>query len=217
MPSPEALEQIADIRIPPGRPVIICDVDEVVVHFIRGLENYLDRNGLWLHPQSFALNGNIKRKSDGEALATAELKHHLMRFFDEDIHRLEAIDGAGAALNALAAHAEVIMLTNLPADFRQARVENLAGHGLNFPVIANEGAKGPTVAALLDGHSAPAVFIDDIPNYLKSVRDHHPVTHLVHFMQDDRFGRHVEPLDYVGLRAKTWAEVQPHIAALVAL
>jgi hypothetical protein len=43
-------EQILQLELDPQRPLLLCDVDEVVVHFLRGLENWLDRNGLWLDP-----------------------------------------------------------------------------------------------------------------------------------------------------------------------
>lgn len=209
------LEHISQVDLPPGRPVIICDVDEVVVHFIRGLEAYLDRNEMWLDASSFALNGNVKRKADNEPLDTDELRTRLADFFEQDIHRLEAIADAAPTLNALAHHAEVVMLTNLPAKFRTRRIENLFGHGLEFPVITNEGPKGPAVEQLLQQHSASAIFIDDIPTYLNSVKDHCEHVELIHFMQDERFARHVDHVERAGLRTDNWQDVHNHVLALL--
>ncbi len=41
--------------------------------------------------------------------------------------------------------ADVIMLTNLPHEAGDDRRANLAGHGLNFPVVTNSGPKGPAI------------------------------------------------------------------------
>ena len=207
--------QIEKVEVESERPLVICDVDEVVVHFIRGLEGFLERNDMWLHPQSFALNGNIKRKHDDEPVPANQLGDVLNRFFDEEIHRLEVIEGAASSLNTLSEHASVIMLTNLPGQFHDRRVDNLKLHGLEFPVISNKGPKGPAVKELLRNHRAESVFVDDIPNYLQSVSEHCPEVHLVHFMQDIRFGRHVGELNNVSLRADNWSTVHTHISSLL--
>jgi hypothetical protein len=209
------IRHIDGIKIDRSRPMIICDVDEVVLHFIKGLERYLDKNGMWLHPQSFSLNGNIKKRHNGEAISTSQLAECLNAFFEDSMKTLEPIEGAVDALTALATQAEVVMLTNLPDQFHKDRKINLSSIGLDVPVVANQGPKGPAVDALLKDHRAPAVFIDDIPNYIKSVKEHRPDVHLIHFIQDERFGRHVAPLDYVSLRTDNWQVVHDHILHLI--
>ena len=204
-------EQILGLRLDPARPLLLCDVDEVVVHFLRGLEGWLDRNGLWLDPASFALNGNIRRKSDNEPLPPDEIGPALMSFFADETEHLEAIDGAPQALDNLAEHGDIIMLTNLPVQFREARVENLRRHGIHHPVVTNSGPKGPAIAALAANHEAPVVFIDDNNGYLKSAADYVPRTYLVHFMQDERFGRHVQREDHIHHSTDNWADAGSHI------
>lgn len=208
--------QIASLRLDPGRPLLLCDVDEVVVHFLRGLEGWLDRNGLWLDPASFALNGNIRRKSDNEPLPGDEIGPALMAFFEAETANLDVIDGAVEALDSLSAEADIIMLTNLPARFRDARTANLRRHGIEFPVVTNSGPKGPAIAALVGAHAAPVVFIDDNNGYLKSAADHVPHTHLVHFMQDERFGRHVPREDHIHHRTDNWRDAHRHIGSVIA-
>ncbi len=154
--------------------MLICDVDEVVVHFLKGLEAYLDERGLWLDPASFALNGNIRYKAGNAPLPGSELGRLLMDFFAARTRHLAAIDGAVDALTTLSEHADIVMLTNLPDDFRADRIANLAGHGIAFPVVTNEGPKGPAVSAIAAGRRAPVVFIDDNHGYLASARDHEP-------------------------------------------
>ena len=48
MISEPTLAQIANLQLRSNRPLVICDVDEVVVHFTRDFEDFLDGLGLWL-------------------------------------------------------------------------------------------------------------------------------------------------------------------------
>ncbi len=192
----------------------MCDVDEVVVHFLKGLEGWLDRNGLWLDPASFALNGNIKHKHDNQPLSEDLVGPAIMSFFEELTHSLEAIEGAVPALQALANQGEIVMLSNLPSQFKQERISNLASHGLTFPLVTNSGPKGPAIAAIAAQHVAPVVFIDDHTGYLKSAAEHLPGANLVHFMQDERFGRHVTQQDYIHYRTDNWPDARRHIEAV---
>lgn len=207
--------QIARLRLA-GRPLVICDVDEVVVHFTRDFESYLEQRGLWLDTSSFALNGNIRGLDGGLSIPAAEVQSLIERFFAERTLHLEPIDGAVDALLRLAEAADVVMLTNLPHAAAEDRRSNLQRHGLSFPVVTNSGPKGPAVKALAGLAQGPTVFIDDSPGFLASAREHAPDVHLIHFLHDDRFARHIEPLDYVSLRTHSWAEVRPHASRLIA-
>ena len=215
MPLDSTLQQISELQIEQSKPLVICDVDEVVLHFLSGFERYLHRNELWLDPASFALNGNVKYKETAEPVDDHRLRQHFADFFDQEAHQLEPINGAAAALANLAEVANVVMLTNLSEQYRQARIRNLTDHGMPYPVVSNQGPKGPAVEAMTVEHEHPIIFIDDIPNYLRSVGDFCPEVELVHFMHDDRFGRHIPPLDYVSLRADNWIDVHSHINAVL--
>jgi hypothetical protein len=39
---------------------------------------------------------------------------------------------------------------------------------------------------------------------------------LIHFLHDDRFAQHIEPLSYVSLRTAHWDEARPYILQLIA-
>jgi len=213
-PSEDTAEQVSQLRLDKSRPLLVCDVDEVVVHFLKGLESWLDRNGLWLDPASFALNGNIKHKNDNQPLAEDLVGPAIMSFFGELTQSLEAIEGAVPALQALAKQGEIVMLSNLPSQFKQERISNLASHGLTFPLVTNSGPKGPAIAAIAAQHIAPVVFMDDHTGYLKSAAEHLPRANLVHFMQDERFGRHVNQKDYIHYRTDNWPDARRHIEAV---
>ena len=74
--------------------LVICDVDEVVVHFTRALEVYLGERDLWLDTSSFALNGNIRRQIGNDALPAAEIGKLIDDFFITRTRHLEPIEGA---------------------------------------------------------------------------------------------------------------------------
>ncbi len=196
--------QISKLRLDRSRPLVICDVDEVVVHFLRGLEAFLDDQGLWLDPASFALNGNIRAKNTNEPIPGAQIGGLIERFFSERTGVLEAIDGAAEALHSVSAHADVVMLTNMPDAYKQDRIENLVGHGMHYPVISNAGPKGPSVRYLSEKVKAPIVFIDDTPSNVKSVTEHAPEVHVLHFMQDHRFRRHLPELQGIIGSVDNW-------------
>ncbi len=207
-------EQISELRLDKARPLLLCDVDEVVVHFLKGLEKWLDQNGLWLDPASFALNGNIRHKHDNRPLEDEKVGPVIMSFFEEFTHTLEVIEGAVPALQALSEQSDIVMLSNLPSQFSQERVENLASHGLTFPLVTNSGPKGPAVSAIASEHAGPVVFIDDHTGYLKSASEYLPAINLVHFMQDERFGRHVADQPFVHHRTDNWTDAHRHIDAV---
>lgn len=215
MPSSFTRAQIEALSLSRQGPLLICDVDEVVVHFISAFEAFLEAQGLWLDFEGFALAGNVRHIETGESIS-AEAVHELVHgFFAARTRTQELIPGSVEALNRLSDLAEIVMLTNLPGDFRQERIDNLLGHGLSHPVVVNSGPKGPAVRLLADNHPGPVIFIDDSPSYLASVHEHNPDCHLIHFLQDVRLQKVVEPMPWLSLRTADWAEVEAHVRAII--
>ena len=211
------IEQLAKLSLAQHRPLVICDVDEVVVHFTRAFEAYLAARDLWLDTSSFALNGNIRRKDTDEPVPAGLVGEMVDDFFHQHTAELDAIDGAIAALHDLARDSQVVMLTNLPHHARDKRIDNLQKHGLDFPVVTNSGPKGPAIRHLADQTRETVVFVDDSPGFIASARQHAPQVRLIHFLHDDRFARHIEPLDFVSLRTASWDEALPHIKQLIGI
>ncbi len=197
------------------RPLVICDVDEVVVHFTRDLEIYLGLRGLRLETSNFALSGNIRRKSDGHAIERAAIQKLIEEFFMDHAHGMQPIDGAVEALQHIGEVANIVLLTNLPHEAGALRRRNMADLGLAFPVVTNAGPKGPAVKSLAGLADGAVVFIDDSPGFIASAFEHAPEVHLVHFLHDERFARHAEPLNYVSLRTGSWTEAKPHVLKLI--
>ncbi|WP_417520202.1 hypothetical protein [Minwuia sp.] len=202
--------QLDAIHIEPGRPLIISDADEVLFAFMAGLETYLQGEGLSFDFSSFAITGNVK-DSDGRALDQAAVRTHLGTFFERHTGELHPVDGAAEALAELSEEAQVVVLSNIPLARRAARASALARHGMDYPLIANEGAKGPAVSALFARARAPAVFIDDIPHNHASVREHADDVHRLHFVADTRLAKLIPKADDSHARADTWPEARPII------
>ena len=214
LPVPVA-EQLAGLDLHPGRPLLIADADEVLFYFMRGLEGFLDRQGLYFDWRSYALYGNIRRRDDDSPMAAEQLHPLLQGFFAEATESLAPVDGAAAALADLGRHAQIVVLSNLPLTARPARQRALARHGMAYPLIANTGPKGPAVAHMRQRVDAPAVFIDDIPHNHASVAQLAPTTHRLHFVADPRLAALLGPAPDCHHRAASWDDIHSHVAALL--
>lgn len=200
-----------------GRPLLVVDVDEVVVHMVGHMMPWLAGLGLRLDLTSYRLGGNIKDIRTGEPVAEEHIKALIQRFFDEEIHRQGVVDHAADVLERLQARWQVILLTNVPHHRADKRAASLVAQGVTASLLTNEGAKGPPVAlmrqmALAAGAPDLVVFIDDSPNNLESVRASVPSARLIHFIAHEG----LRPLvrDVAGVRLKTgdWLAVEQAVA-----
>ncbi|MEZ5841162.1 MAG: hypothetical protein R3D02_12315 [Hyphomicrobiales bacterium] len=203
--APHTAGQIAELRLA-GRPLVVCDVDEVVMSFIGPFETFLIDSGYRLVARSYGLTGNIERLDDGTAIRQAEVGRLLDTFFARETGRQRPVEGAIEALAALDAVADIVFLTNLPAAYRDERAAALARHGVPYPVVANDGPKGPAVTRLAAGAARPVFFLDDSPSNIISVRDAGAATHVIHFVADRRFFDLVDPIDGIALKSNSWPE-----------
>lgn len=192
--------------IDPARPLIICDADEVLVEFIKGLERFLNRQDLELDLVSFRIHGNVRHRQTGQPVEDARVTGLIDQFFATDTAHLDPVPGAARALAALEPHAQVIILSNLPATAREARAENLARHGMAYPVMAGSGPKGEIVRPMIEHMRAPVVFIDDLPPHHASVASVAPHVQRLHFVADTRLARLIGPSPHAHARIDTWPE-----------
>lgn len=203
-------QQIDAIRIEAGRPLIITDADEVLFAFMAGLERYLNGEGFTFDWSSFAISGNVRR-ADGTVVPRDEVRGHLAVFFDRHTEELDPVDDAAAVLSALSQRAQIVVLSNLPAAQGAARQRALIRHGMDYPLIVNEGLKGPAVRLMADRAAAPTVFIDDIPHNHSSVATAAPDVHRLHFVADPRLARLLPPAGDSHHRADRWPEARMFI------
>lgn len=207
----EVIEQLDALTIDPDRPLLISDADEVLFAFVRGLEDFLHDLGFELRLETFALTGNIRDRDSGEPLSASDVRALIQRFFAERTERLEPIEGAPQALQALAGRMQIMVLSNIPLAQRDARQRALDKHGMRFPIVANSGRKGGAVARLAARVNAPVVFVDDIPHNIDSVAEVAADVHRLHFVGDERLARLLDASARAHGRHDTWPEARAFI------
>ena len=208
-PAPEILVQLETLDLDASRPLIISDADEVLLRFMAQLEHFLEKRGLWIDLGNFAINGNIKSLETNEPVEFPDL---IDTFFDAETRDIQPTEGAAQSLETLAARAQIIVLTNLPAKNKQERIDNLNAHGMDYPVIVGSGAKGPAVAWLSARISAPVFFLDDIPHNVDSVAEHAPEVRRIHFVADPRLAKLIGPAKGATTRIDVWNEAYDWIS-----
>jgi hypothetical protein len=164
------------------RPLIVCDVDDVVLQFIDPFQLFIRSEGHEFLPRSFRLHGNIVSKADGTAIEDAEVSRLIEAFFEAQELWQTPLDLVVQTLDRLSENADILFLTAMPPRFQDQRRRLLDRTGLLFPLLATEQPKGPIVHALHADRALPVVFIDDMARNLHSVRDHVADCLLIHLM-----------------------------------
>lgn len=206
---------VETLQLDPDRPLIICDADEVLLQFIVGLENYLARQGFRLDLASFRIHGNVRHASTNEVAADDRVTQLIAEFFAAETLHLEPVAGASEALQNLSNRAQIVILSNLPASSRQARMENLTRHGMAYPVIAGSGPKGTIVQSIIKDVVAPIVFIDDLPPHHASVASVSPHVHRLHFVADPRLARLIGASRDAHARIDNWSDAEAWISSRI--
>lgn len=174
-----------------SRPLLITDCDEVLLYMIAHFRDWLaEEEGVTCDLSRGEFYQTMRRA--GEPIEPAEGWKLLNRFFDGQMHRQTAVEGAVQAITAIREHADVVVLTNL-LDFRQeARRRQLAEHGIDVRVFTNQGPKGPALQAILDEYRpSRAVFIDDLHQHHGSVFEVAPQVRRLHLCAEPQIAPHI--------------------------
>lgn len=205
-PSNITIPSLEDLGLSRERPLVLVDVDEVLGLFMQGFGDFLATHGLEMRIDRFALFQNIYRPGASEHLDLAEGKKLFDAFFAGHCHNLEPAPGAIDALNRLADHAEILILSNAPADAERLRTAWLRKHGLKHPLVLNSGPKGPIAAGLTAQTHHRTAFIDDLLPNLDSVAEHSPATATFQHVADLRLRDHA-PRSERHQRIDDWREL----------
>ncbi|MCY4035811.1 MAG: hypothetical protein OXF24_01655 [Hyphomicrobiales bacterium] len=208
----ETEAQICAVGLEHDKPVVICDVDEVLFQFLIPLERYLADVGHRLEMRSNAsLFGNVYATGSETPIENEEVGALLEKFYERDVESQPPIPGAAAALAGLSKRARVVIITNLPAAYGSRRQRALRVHGMDYPLIVNSGPKGKALAKLLHGHKAPSFFIEDMHMHLVSAAQIKGL-HCVQFAADTRLARLVKRAENA-YHAKGWGPAARYIEA----
>jgi hypothetical protein len=196
------------------RPLLICDADEVLVQFASTFETYLGELGYSINFTSFALNGNIHQRDTGVAATRKQVSQMLDDFFVDRIEACPPVPGAVEALQTLSQHADIVVLTNIPAVHEARREAALAGFGMAYKVYSNEGPKGPAVKALA-GARRKVAFVDDIGAHHQSVAETISHVHRLHLVSDMRLRPLIPAAPHAHARIDDWYEALPHLLGVL--
>ena len=210
-PSAPTLESLGLSR---ERPLVIVDVDEVLGLFMQGFGAFIAERGYELRFERFALFQNIYRPGAAEHLDLAEGRELFNAFFRAGCGEIEPAPGAVAALNRLKARAEILILSNAPAEAERLRGEWLRRHGLPRALILSSGPKGPITAGLVAQTRGKSAFVDDLIPNLDSVAEHSPATATFQHVADLRL-RPLAPRSDRHPRIDDWAALGEAIEAAV--
>ena len=213
---PETARQIAELAAD-DRPLLILDVDDVVLEFIRPFPHFLKSRGFGLTLASFRLTGNIAETASGRLIEQPEVTALLGDFFDTQADWQSVTDGAEQALASLGDRAEIVLLTAMPHRHRAARRAHLDALGLPYPLLTTEMAKGPAVAKLRGSKGRPVAFVDDQPSNLISARNSVADAHLFHLMADNSLRAFLPPVPDDIVSVEDWRDAAPKIASALGL
>ena len=197
-----------------SRPLVVTDCDEVLLHMVRHFGEWLGE----VHGMEFVLDGDpfaqpMTPKGAAQPLSLEDKWQYLDLFFDTEMHRQTAIEGAVAAIAELQREADVVVLTNLADRYTAARARQLAEHGISARVFTNQGPKGPALKAIIEEYApARAVFIDDLPQHHHSAAEVVPEVRRLHLCGEPLLAPHIDCAHRAGhahARIDTWAEALP--------
>lgn len=208
---PETARQIEELSRD-DRPLLVLDVDDVLVEFIRPFPDYLKSKGHELRLESFRLHGNVYDTASGEPAERETVSGLLDGFFADQEAWQTLTQGAAEALASFGDAAEIVLLTAMPHRHRDTRRRLLDSLGVRYPLLTTEAPKGPAIHALRGTSGRPVAFVDDLPPNLVSVREHVGDAHLFHLMSDNALRNLMPPIDDGIHTVDDWPDAAPRIA-----
>jgi len=195
-----------------GRPLLITDCDEVILHFASHFAEWVGEAAnldFALDAPGFA--GALKSR-DGRIVPEERVWPLLDMFFEGEMHRQNVVPGAAEALIEIGRHAEIVILTNIGDDYQANRVAQLEAFDIRHRVLCNRGGKGRPVLELIETmQPSAAVFVDDLSVHHESVAKHAPDVWRLHMIAEPRLASHTPASPHAHARIDDWGEALPWI------
>ena len=218
---PETLRQIEalapEARFAHERPLLVLDVDDVLVHFVGPLLRYFEGHGCRLQLQTFRLFGNVFDIETGAAVENDRVSALLDGFFGVQTDWQTPVEGAAQAVATIAGKAEVVLLTAMPHRHRDTRRGFLDRLGLTYPLLTTEMEKGPAIRRLRGLTGRAVAFVDDMPHNLASARRAVEDAHLFHLTADNSLRALLPEPPADATVVMDWQEAGGHIAQALRL
>ncbi len=188
-----------------GRPLIVSDCDEVLLHMVVPFRAWLDETHGIAFDFASPFEEALRHKDSGNPVARVLIWELLAGFFQTEMHRQTAIAGAVEAMVALSTRADIVIVTNIGEEQAAARAAQLRAVGLDAPVIGNRGGKGPVVARLMAQRRPPlTVFIDDLESNHESVAHHAPQVWRLQLVGERELAPHAPVATQAHTRIDDW-------------
>ena len=201
------LPQLECLTLDPNMPLLVVDVDEVLVGLASHLGEFAESKGYSLKLTGYQLDGALKRR-DGSEASKEEFRTLFTEFFETQTRHQRVYPDAAAVLQSIKLRAQIVILTNVPPYAEGDRIENLRGHGIDYPLIVNHGGKGEALAWLAQRAGDVTAFIDDSPTQIASVAEHAPKVQRLHYVGDDHLRTLLEPHPDAHHAPTTWREIE---------
>lgn len=189
-----------------GRPLLITDCDEVLLHMVAHFQDWLGE----AHAIDFTFETGdfadaLTDRRSGEPLGKEQVWPLLGSFFEAEMHRQTLVPGALEALGRIGEVADIVILTNLPDAAHSWRVDQLAAHGIAHEVVCNRGGKGVPAREIIARHAAGStVFVDDLPVHHASMAKHAPDVWRLHMVAEPRLAPAVPAAEHAHARIDDW-------------
>ena len=202
-----------------GRPLLISDCDEVLLYMVVPFAQWLDEAhdvhfniDTLFDPVTGGYLNAMRCKLTGDLVEQARVLPFLRAFFETEMYRQRPIDGAVAAINRLGRHADVVVLTNLTDDVRDARAAQLRDIGIDVPVFTNQGGKGELLGQIVARYApSVTVFVDDLPHQHGSVAKEVPDVIRLHMVGEPRVATQIKTADAAHARIDRWHDASDWI------
>ena len=190
-----------------GRPLLITDCDEVLLHMVSHFDAWLDEaHGIRFAFETGSFGEAMTNRKTGEQVPTERVWPLLDQFFRGEMHRQTLVPGAVEALGRIGEIADIVILTNLGDEAHPWRVEQLASHGIRHEVICNQGGKGVPARGIVERFGATrAAFVDDLPVHHASVAKHAPDIWRLHMIAEPRLAPVIPAAPEAHARIDDWA------------
>ena len=195
-----------------SRPLLVTDCDEVLLHMIVPFTNWLDEvhdvhfdvDNLF-HGETGDYQNAMRYKTGGLHVEPEKIWPFLKGFFETEMHRQNPIAGAIESIAMIGQHADIVVLTNLTDDAREARAAQLKAVGIHAPVYTNQGGKGAVLAGIIaEYRPSITVFVDDLAQQHHSVAAEAPGVMQLHFVGEPRVAHQIKTPDVAHARIDDW-------------
>ena len=199
-----------------SRPLLITDCDEVLLHMVTHFADWLgETEDIHFDIDNGGFEGALTYRKNGQTVETDAIWPLLGGFFDTEMPRQTAIPGALDAIREIGKIADIVILTNLTHERNDDRREQLLAHGIDYPVVTNQGEKGPPLKKIIDDYQpSVALFIDDLPQHHKSAASHAPDCWRLHMIGEEKLAPQVacaHKAKHAHNRIDTWKDALPWI------